>query len=131
MSLRRTLLQFSLRSLLLCTFLAIVIGQSYRIVVHDRRVRAERAALVTKVEAVIARNHDRPPRCAILQFGVLCRELDESSVYQQMPALQRTALGSRIEAERFHHFNRGDQMTGVSRKPMSFTKVDDMLTQNR
>lgn len=129
MSLRRTFLQFSLRFMFLCTFLAIVIGQSYRIVVHDRRVRVERAALVAKVESAIARNHDRPPRCGIILLGHLCRELDESPVYQQMPTRERSALGNRIEAERYRHFSRGDQLAAINPKAKPFIKADDMLTR--
>lgn len=122
-------LQFSLRSMLLATFVAIVIGQTYRLLVHDRRVRAERTALVTKVDTVIARNHDRPPRCGIIFLGQLCRDLDKSPVYQQMPARERTAIGSRIEAERFHHFTRGDQLAAVNPKAKPFIKADDMLSR--
>ena len=65
MSHPRRFLQFSLRSLLLVTFVGIVVGQTYRIVVYKRRVRAVRSALMTKIETAIAKNPNRPPRCSV------------------------------------------------------------------
>jgi hypothetical protein len=128
MSIHRHFLQFSLRTMLLATFVAIVAGQSYRIVVYERRVRAERDALLTKVDTTIAKNHDRPPRCGILVLGSLCRELDKSPVYQQMPIKQRAQIGSQIEAARSRHFARGDQWAAITPKAKPFIKADDMLS---
>lgn len=125
----RRFLQFSLRSMLLATFVAIVIGQTYRLVVYDRRIRAERAALNAKVDTVLARNHHRPPRCGIIFLGQLCRELDKSPVYQQMPARERSAIGSRIESARHYHFSRGDQLAAINPKAKPFIKADDMQTR--
>lgn len=129
MSIRRRFLQFSLRTMLLATFVAIVAGQTYRIVVYERRVRAERAALVTKVETTIAKNHDRPPRCGVLFLGSLHREIEKSPVYQQMPARQRAEIGSQIEAARCRHFARGDQWAAITPKAKPFVKTDDMLSR--
>ncbi len=125
MSLRQGLLQFSIRSLLLAMLVTGVSIQAYRYIVYERKVRKERAELVKKIDDTIAKNHDRPPLCGVLFIGNLSRDLDKSLVYQNMPAKQRSEIGSRIEAARFRHFDRGDESAVFKRKGKPFMHVED------
>jgi hypothetical protein len=98
--------------------------QTSRYIVHERKVRKERAELEAKIDQTIAKNHNRPPLCGVLFLGNLERDVEKSPVYQNMPARERNRLSSKIEAERFHHYDRGDQQAVLkTKKP--FVKVED------
>ena len=126
---RQRFLQFSLRTMLLAMFVGIVAGQTYRTVIHEREMRLLREQFETEIDKVLSRNHDRPPRCAIIMLSQLSHKLADSPDYRRMRAHDRSRLGSRIEAERFRHFSRGDQLAAMRPKPTQFTKTDDMLAR--
>jgi hypothetical protein len=125
MTWRQRCLQFSLRSVLFAMLITGISIQVYRYAVYVRKVQAERAALEVKIESVIARNHHRAPLCGVLFLGQLSRDLDKSPVYQNMPARERSRLGSRIEAERARHYDRGDAAAVFHKKGQAFVKVED------
>ena len=127
MTFRQQFLQFSLRTMLFTTFMAIVAGQTYRVAVHDRQVREATEKVEAKINNVFELCEKMPPRCGVIFLGQLSRELGDSPDYRFLPARERSRLGSRIEAERFVQFSRGDQAAAMRPKPTQFTKVDDMV----
>ena len=125
MTLRQRFLQFSLRSVLLAMLVTGVSIQTYRYVQYERKVRKERAEFIKKIDDTMAKNHDRPPLCGILNLASITRDIEKSPVFQNMPEWQRSELGSRIEAERAWHYDRGDASAPIKRKGKEFVKVAD------
>ncbi|QDU27367.1 hypothetical protein ETAA8_24540 [Anatilimnocola aggregata] len=116
MGLNRHYLQFSLRTLLLSIFVAIVMGQATRTVMHARheeQLRLKREAFIAKIEQSIANTRNYPPRCGLIFLNQIERQMDTAPEYKTLRADDRSQLGSLLEAKRFEYFSQRDQLAAT------------------
>lgn len=122
---RPTCLQFSLRTLLLSTFVAIVGMQSYRYAVQQRELSLLSEQFANEIDRVVKQCEKGPPRCAVLRLNSLIRTLEESRSFHDLPMRTRGPLASRLEAERFKQFALRDQQASINPKLANAFKRDD------